>query len=250
MHPRIAQVLIEKPAVFQFLTKHRAVLQNMTPEGVKFLARNLRNSKDTLEEAAGDTHSSATGRTISLSNLSPEVVEQDVFSLIDDANLGPVEVSLPRESRRQRSCGVAFAVMQSQEMAQVAVRQLNGAFLKGSLVTVELLNGSLTNGWAQDARIEQDGTIDVDAIGEDAARTSRRISWKRDDELWDVALFDKNEPVKSLAERLGSSTGLAEAMVPMPAEAVARFHAAATRERAMERKMMQEAMDDGGPPPG
>lgn len=247
LHPGIAEFLITKPWVLEFLIKKRSVLQNFSAEGVKFLVRNLKNSRDTLEEAAGDMQGQSAGRTVTFSSLSPEVSEEEIMSLIDDAGLGPADVTLPRNSRNRRSCGVAFAVMPSTEAAHAAVRELHGAKLPGHPhpVRVDIVDGSLSNfsnAWStSNVRIDQNGTIDVETMGEDPM-SARRISWKKDEELWDVALFDRSEPVRTFGEKLSNLDGPATALVPMAAEAAARFHAAAKSERAEERKMMQDVM--------
>lgn len=233
---------MEKPAVLQFLKKHPAVMRNMNPEGVKFLVRNLKNSKETLEEAAGDVYSNSAGRTITFSNLLPEVVELDLDNLIGDAGLGPAEVTLPRESRKQKSCRVAFAVLASPEAAVEAVRELNGTKIRGVPVVVQLVDGNLVDSWSvSHAKMDESGPIDVDAMEDDT--NHRRISWKKDDELWDVSLFDRDESVQNFKERLlCSAADIVGAMAPMSEEAAARFNAAATRERAEEREMMQDAL--------
>eukprot|EP00933_Yihiella_yeosuensis_P022928 TRINITY_DN17945_c0_g1_i1.p1 TRINITY_DN17945_c0_g1~~TRINITY_DN17945_c0_g1_i1.p1 ORF type:complete len:586 (-),score=112.90 TRINITY_DN17945_c0_g1_i1:207-1964(-) len=227
LDPRIVQVLLKRPDILGFLQKHSSVLKNMNADGVAFLARNLRNSKDTQEDAV--MLEDGAGCQITVSNLSPEVTEQQIAVFIAEAGLGEAQkVSLPRESRRQRSCGVAFVVMHSREAAREAVQTLNGKTLFGNSLSVELVDGG------------DSSPVSQSDIPSGENRRGRRIRWKSDDELWDVAMFDRSESVDDFKMQLQTRT----APVPAPVDQIehARFQAAASAERAEERKRVRDAL--------
>lgn len=221
LDPRIAKVLMERPAILEFLSKHRSVMQNMNAESIAFLTRNLRNSKDTLEEE--DEEDGCQTCTVTVSNLHPEVREIDVSQIFTASGLYPVEVRLPRESRRQRSCGVAMVALPSREDARGAVRDLQGAVIRGRPVRIEAADGDTTEG-----RGANNGK-------------RRGIQWRQDDELWDVALFERTESILEFRDRIESSAAPEAALQPT-AEASQRFQAAAKSERAEERKLVREAL--------
>merc|ERR1712113_1097183 len=124
---RITKVLLERPHILQFLLKHPSVMHNLNAEGIAFLVRNLRNANDTQEEASlSDARTKQCSVTISKLDL--EATEADVAELFHKAGwLDSPEVLLPRESRRQRSCGVAYVMLPSQKAAFDIVRELRGA---------------------------------------------------------------------------------------------------------------------------
>lgn len=221
LDPRIAKVLMQRPAILEFLSKHRSVMQNMNAESIAFLTRNLRNSKDTQEEE--DEEDGCQTCTVTVSNLHPEVCEADVSQIFTASGLYPVEVSLPRESRRQRSCCVALVALPSREDARGAVRDLQGAVIRGRPVRIEAADGDTTEG-----RGANNGK-------------RRGIQWRQDDELWDVALFERTESIVEFRDRIESSAAPVTVLQPT-AEASQRFQAAAKSERAEERKLVREAL--------
>ncbi|CAE8719932.1 unnamed protein product, partial [Polarella glacialis] len=155
-------------------------------------------------------------------------------------------VSLPRESRRKRSCGVAFVVLGSREDARRAIQRLQGSALLGYPIIVEPVDGDVSPFYQSDGAAT-DAVHPQDAAGEAQPGGSRRISWKVDDELWDVAMFDKNESVEEFKSRMeakkaGDSAPDGGGGVP---KAHARFQAAASAERADERKLVREALSPG-----
>lgn len=222
LDPRIARVLMERPAILEFLSKHRSVMQNMNAESIAFLTRNLRNSKDTQEEE--DEEVGCQTCTVSVSNLHPEVCEADVSQVFTASGLYPVEVSLPRESRRQRTCGVALVALPSREDARGAVRDLQGAVVRGRPVRIEAADGDATEG-----------------RGANNGGKRRGIQWRQDDELWDVALFERTESIVEFRDRIEGSAATVPVLQPT-AEASQRFQAAAKSERAEERKLVGEAL--------
>ena len=121
-----------------------------------------------------------------MTNLHPEVIEGDIMTLMDEHGFGPAEVTLPRESRKQRSCCVASVVLPSRDAARVAVRELQGSVLRGRRMSVEPADRATSS--------PSRGGSMVDDAGK-AKATGRRIAWRTDEELWEVALFDRFESV-------------------------------------------------------
>lgn len=226
LDPRITKVLMERPVILEFLRKHRSVMSNMNAQTIAFLVRNLRNSKDTQEEESmADDEDDGGTCTVTVSNLHPEATEDDVSDMLSGAGLYPVEVNLPRESRRQRSCGVAFAVLPTREAARSAVRELQGAVVRGRAVRIEPADGA-----------------NLAARPTAGDRGARRIKWKQEEELWDVALFDKTESVLDFRERVSSSSSRPPELHEVQADASARFQAAARKEHEEERKLVRDAL--------
>mmetsp|Transcript_12928 Transcript_12928/g.36187 ORF Transcript_12928/g.36187 Transcript_12928/m.36187 type:complete len:237 (+) Transcript_12928:148-858(+) len=226
----IRWALMQNPQLLEFLRKHRSVMQNLNPENLKFLTRNVqRTSKsDSTMQQAG----SAAGRAIRISGLPPEATEADLEALLHRQGFSPAEVSLACESRFRRSVGVAIAVLPSLDMANEAIAELGKATLNGHRLHVE---------WAGAPPGQREAG-------------GRRIAWKKDDELWDVAIFDKFESVLTFSERIANHTMPApSAAVVAPASseaaealtAMARaeeFREAMARERAEEAQRVREAL--------
>lgn len=225
LDPRIVRVLLDKPVILDFLTKHPSVMQNITADSVGFLTRNLRNSKETLEDASLDDEEGSSGCQVTMSGIPFEATEQEIADVVIQFGLGQAKVSIPRESRRQRSSGTAFVLMSSREEAMAAVSRLNGAVLNNRKISVHLTDGGSPPS-QEDAPVR-------------SSRRGRRIKWKLDEELWDVALFDRTETVDEFKQKLEAK--IAPAMGPVPAQAHARFEAAASAERADEKMHFSEA---------
>jgi len=77
--------------------------------------------------------------------------------------------------------------------------------------------------------------------GDHEGNSGRRILWKDDEQLWEVALFDKMESVLSFSEHIANSTDDV-AMQPAAPGACARFQAAVRNEHAEEKKLVREAL--------
>lgn len=231
LDPRIAKVLLETPVLLEFLSKHRSIMHNLNAENIGFLSRNLRNSKGTQLASASEDH--VINRSITLTNLHPEVIEGDIMTLMDENGFGPAEVTLPRESRKQRSCCVATVVLPTRDAARVAVRELQGSVLRGRGIRVEPADRATSS--------PSRGSSMVDDAGK-AKASGRRIAWRTDEELWEVALFDRFESVNHFKGRLDSSDTTSVGVETSPAEASARFLAAVKHEHAAERKLVREAL--------
>lgn len=221
LHPVYVDMLLKNPVTLDFLAKHPSVMGNLNADNVKFLIRNImRSSQDSKqqEDVTQRQAGSATGRSITISNLPAEATESDVVSLLSKAGLGSVEVSLARDSRYRRSCGVAWATLASRQAAMEAVKELHNIKVHGQRVRVE------------------------SAVGASSHKGGgRRIAWKQDDELWDVAIFDRFESVLNFRERVNSHTAMAPAAVVAP-ESAERFREATARERAEEARRVREAL--------
>jgi len=231
--PRIKEAIMQRPAILEFLSKHRSVLQNLNAETVMFLNRNLRNSKDTLEAGLQDEEADAEDRTIMIANLHPQATEDDVATLLEGSDIVAEEVTLPRESRRQRSCCVAYAVLSSREAAMEAVLELKNASLRGHVVDVQLADRNLSSPLRGP---QPNGALSLDGGEKD----KRRISWRNDEELWEVALFDRAESTEEFRQRIDNNVPC-ETAAPA-AGASERFQAAAKREHADERERVREAL--------
>lgn len=227
LHPVYADMLLRNPAVLDFLLKHPSVMKNLNADNVKFLTRNImrsfKNSKQQDEAVARRAESSAS-RAITISSLPLEATESDIASLLAKAGLGAADVSLARESRYRRSCGVAFAMLSSRSLAKRAVAELRGAVVHGQRILVEHAGGAA-----------------------EGRKGGRRIAWKDDDELWDVALFDKTESVVdfSVKVRTHASPQPASSAAEEPGAALAaasRFREATAREHAEEARRVREAL--------
>lgn len=241
LDPRIAGMLKDRPEILQFLTKHPQVLKNMNADGISFLTRNLRNTK---KPKTSKEEGLVAGRTLVLQNLHPNATEREVLELLDMSDLSPAEVTIPRESRKQRSCGVAYAVLRSTAAARSALRILEGATLRGLELHVELVDGKRSVVMPDPVDLE---FVDIDAE-EAAARDkppshNRRVKWKCDEELWEVALYDRNESVADFGSKILSHANQApEAGVALLQGDSAQFQAAAKSEREQERKLVREAL--------
>merc|ERR1712151_132727 len=79
-----------------------------------------------------------------------------------------------------------------------------------------------------------------------SGRTNRRIAWRQDDELWEVALFDRNESVTEFVSRLQMCSPSLRppggGAVAGSEEHSARFQAWARSEREAERMIVREAL--------
>merc|ERR1712217_196161 len=151
----------------------------------------------------------------------------ELSDILNQASFDPEDISVPRESRKQRSCGIALVMFSSRVEARSAIAQLDGAKVRDRVIHASTTDGSAA------------GSI-IDDLTGNGPDNDRRLQWKQDDELWDVALFDRNESVSEFNGRLQSHT--APAAPANHVEATARFQAAVTRERAEERKLVQEAL--------
>ncbi|CAE7906089.1 unnamed protein product [Symbiodinium microadriaticum] len=191
---RIALVLMQKPHMLEFLKKHPSVFANMNVDSLAYIGRNLKNARSSLQ--AQDS-SDATGRTVTISNLTELTTEKDIVDFFADVQLQAEKVDLPRESRRKRPCGTAFVVLPSSEQASLAVSTLNGQLLNGKSVSVELVDGSL-----DDSEGEGEGGEGGEGNGADGSRGSKRVRWRDDDELWQVVVFSPKETVHELQQRI------------------------------------------------
>eukprot|EP00927_Polykrikos_kofoidii_P054361 TRINITY_DN48788_c0_g1_i1.p1 TRINITY_DN48788_c0_g1~~TRINITY_DN48788_c0_g1_i1.p1 ORF type:complete len:800 (+),score=147.02 TRINITY_DN48788_c0_g1_i1:215-2614(+) len=228
---RIAHVLVSRPIIYEFLAKHRGVMSQMNPENIRYLTRNLKRSKETLDAAKPEAQQGGVaGRTITLSNLHPEVTEDDVVALLDRCGLDPLEVKLPLESRRRRSCCTAFALLPSIEAARDAARRLQNIKVRGRTIIVESADGNIA--------------VRKPAHSSDTPEETKlpRISWQSNEELWEVALFDRSESVGEFRGRMKTAEALPAATAMKPSEFSARFQARARSEREEEGKVVREAL--------
>eukprot|EP00440_Ansanella_granifera_P071797 gb/GFBE01077915.1/.p1 GENE.gb/GFBE01077915.1/~~gb/GFBE01077915.1/.p1 ORF type:complete len:151 (+),score=25.71 gb/GFBE01077915.1/:1-453(+) len=145
--------------------------------------------------------------------------------MVVQAGLTVSQVSLPRESRRQRSCGVAFVVLPSREDAQIAVERLNGSTLGENMLSVEPVDGTLQK-----------------SVEDKSANSQRRIRWKPDDELWQVAVFAKEESVERFRERMEDGTSSVMTVSMSPHKGDARFQAARSAELSLEKRLVRNAL--------
>lgn len=230
LDPRIARVLMDRPGLFGFLQKHPDVLQNLNADSLSFLQRNLKNVQRTRQEAQ-ETPETA-GVTVTVSGLAERTTEQDVNQLVKDIQLEAIKVTLPRESRRKRSCGTAFVLLPSLANAQKVVERLNGARLHQKDLTVELLEdrGHATPG--------------MSTSGGDRPR----VKWKADSELWEVIVFSPEESVACLGQRINNRDfqPLAAAYSTQPSSSQqihhSKFQAARRAEEMMESKQVRKAL--------
>ena len=103
------------------------------------------------------------GCTVTVSGLHAETKEEDVRQRFHDIELEPLKVTLPRESRRQKSCGTSFVMLKSSAEAQAAVHQLNGTLIHEQPITVSFL------------------------MTENPERKpAPRVKWAKDSELWEA----------------------------------------------------------------
>lgn len=232
LDPRVVEVIMKNPQICEFLSKHRSVYQNLNAENLRFLIRNLQTSRETMNESNAD-EDEVTARTITISSLPPQATEMDVMELLDGVGLGSEEVSLPRESRRQKSCGVAYVVLSSRDAARRAVRDLQGALVRGRGVRLEMADGVFASPNRRRGQDEPEGE------GDD----KRRLVWHQDENLWEVALFDGSESVVEFQERLKSTDPSQQLQVgKVVARDSASFLNQAKREHEDEKKRMQEAL--------
>ena len=159
LDPRIVHVLNERPQLLKFLQKHPNVLyKNLNSDALAFLHRNLQNSQRTRQE-----QDVTMGCTVTVSGLHGETKEEDVRQRFHDIELEPLKVTLPRESRRQKSCGMSFVMLKSVAEAQAAVHQLNGTLIHEQPITVAFL------------------------MTENPKRKpAPRVKWAKDSELWEA----------------------------------------------------------------
>lgn len=233
LDPRIVEVIKKNPQICEFLSKHRSVYQNLNAENLRFLIRNLQTSREVTNVDNPD-EDELIARTVTISNLHPQATEMDVMELLDGAGLGSEDVSLPRESRRQRSCGVAYVVLSSRDAVRRSVRDLQGALVRGRGVRVEMADGV----FASPSR--RRGQDEPELEQGDA---KRRLLWQQDENLWDVAFFDGSESVAEFQERLKSTDPNQNIQVgKVVAGASARFRDQARSEHEDEKKRMQEAL--------
>jgi len=279
LDPRITDMLVKNPSILNFLAKHRSVMQNLNADNLKFLTRNLRNLRSTQADSMFDEMEVA-ARTVMVSNLHPEATEDDISTLFDGYGVSRSEVSLPRESRKRRSCCVATVVLPTRDTALEVIRELQGVLVRGRQIRVESAAGA-----GGSPRMGYNGDLAQQRAGGDCVVTSgvdgRRIKWKQNEDLWRVVLFDRGESVVDFGRRLESASAIqpppapaddgaagaaaggceivaVDAASPAPetgsgANAIvkhAKFQAAAKREHEEERKMVREALAraaaDGG----
>lgn len=259
LDPRIAAVLIARPDVHEFLRKHPGIMNacSLNAENIKFITRNLKNARQTSTD--DDKHSASThSTTVTVSNLHPDVREEDVSGIFERLGVPTMDVCLPRESRRQRSCGTAFVILPSREAAREAVRRLQNAQLMGRTLQAESAAGNLNSPVRRPSPGgPANATIDVDALEDPFAAAgvaaegpngsggaAGRVSWQEDAQLWEVVLFDKCDSVSEFGERLaGNAAAPTAAAAPeVTAEVHAKFQAAAKSERAQESQVVREAL--------
>lgn len=229
LEPAYASMLMNNPKIKEFLLKHPHVMKNLNADNVKFLIRNVMRSCRNAKQKHGDSvheAGSAAGRALTISNLPLDATESDIALLFARAGLGHVEVSLARESRYRRSCGIAFAILDSREAAEEAIAELQDAFVHGHRITVECAGGG---------------------DGGEGSGGGRRIAWKEDDELWEVALYDRFESVLEFRGRVQESAAGATPNLPplaavLPPESARAFKEAASRERVEESRRVREAL--------
>jgi len=223
--------LSEQPTLRYFLLKHPHVMKNLSPDNIAFLTRNIKRStsSDQLVSDSEDT----IGRTVRITNLPPDVGEPELQSLFRGHSVGKAELSIPRESRSRRTVGVGSAIFRTQADAERAIPLIR---------SIEVLGRRLHAEWmgAPPGKKPEDG--------------GRRIAWKHDDELWEVALFDRFESVLTFSEHLQHPDEAldqteAEASVEVgeitPEDAVARnmeFQRATAREHAEEANSVRQAL--------
>lgn len=222
MDPQIASLLKEKPHIHEFLKKHPSVLQNISADTIAYLTTNLQKAWDTQVLKGED---STSGSQVTVSNLPVEATEQEVANLFADAGIGLVQVNLPRESRNQTPCGVAWVGVSSPEVAKTAVERLHGGVILQQKVVVE---------WLED-------THSAAPTPEADVTEPPRLSWKSNHELWREVVFLKDESIEEFKLRM--DRGMSDQTPKMPAEG---FRAAAGAERAKEAAVVREALSSSG----
>lgn len=229
LDPRIQEHIAANPSLADFLSKHKSVFQNLNEDSVGFLRRQLEQSKSkpsAEEEAERDEEAEVASRTVLVRNMSAEATESEVQQMFDCSGLQPELVTVPRESRRQRTCGVAYVQLASQEAAHRAVREMQCAQLCGKLVAVEMASSATPR----------------PVSANDASEDRANVAWLDETSLWEVALFDRHESVVEFRGRLQGGPSTLPAQVPIDH---ARFQEATRREHAEERERIRQAL--GGP---
>ncbi|CAE7671694.1 ptprf [Symbiodinium sp. CCMP2592] len=236
LDPRIALVLMENPDMLEFLKKHPSVFANMNVDSLAYIGRNLKNARSSLQ--AQDS-SDATGRTVTISNLTELTTETDIVNFFAAVQLTAEKVDLPRESRRKRPCGTAFVVLPSSEQALLAVSTLNGQLLNGKSVPVELVDGSLDDGGQGERRSGEGEGGDGPS-----QRGSKRVRWRDDDELWQVVVFSTKEKVHDLKQRMEKQDFAAPSAkaAKHSRTATASFEAARRVDMELERRHAPKAL--------
>ena len=125
LDPRIVQDLLDRPQLLSYLQKAPSILANLNPENLLLLLKLWRDGLHGEEEEPGALRPETVSVTVS--GLAEESSEGHIQQLFFDINISPLRVSLPRESRRKKSCGTAFVVLESPEHATIAVDRLNHA---------------------------------------------------------------------------------------------------------------------------
>merc|ERR1712048_237717 len=123
-------------------------------------------------------HEAAASRSVTISRLPQEATVDDVVALFDD--FGPVEVDLPRESRKKRHVGIAYVTLLDPRAAVQAVRAINGFDFRAASDP----NATITRIYA---------SLCVPGVAPPEA--PERISWKRSDELWEVHMYNESASV-------------------------------------------------------
>lgn len=218
MDPQIASLLKEKPHIHEFLKKHPSVLQNISADTIAYLTTNLQKAWDTQVLKGGD---STSGSQVTVSNLPIGATEEEVAKLFADAGLGLVQVNLPRESRNQTPCGVAWVGVSSPEVAKTAMERLNGSAVLQQKVVVD---------WLED-------THSAVPTPEASLTEPARLSWKSNHELWREVVFLKDESIEEFKLRM--ERGMSIHTPKTPAEG---FRAAAGAERVKEAAVVREAL--------
>ncbi|CAK9003175.1 Receptor-type tyrosine-protein phosphatase F [Durusdinium trenchii] len=188
LDPRIVKVLLERPQLHELLQQHPDVLHQPSPEALACIRRLLSNSQQKHQD------DDSAGCTITVSRLSENSTEEDVSQLLVDIGLQPKKVTLPRESKRKKSCGTAFVLLPSKLDADKAVERLHGAHLNEKVLVVNYL----------------DPTHSTDPTHHDGGR---RVQWKPDSQLWEaqmdtlelkrpVIVFSPDESVETLRRRI------------------------------------------------
>lgn len=229
LDPRIAKAIVSNPKIADFLSKHQSVFQNLNSDSLAFLARHLEHAKGSAKDESSQEEVEAASRTVLVRNVSPEASESQVKMMFDCSGFHAESVTLPRESRRQRTCGVAYVLLASREAASRAVQEMQHAQLCGKLITLELANSAQP----RPAVTMTDGSEDP----------PRHVAWLDDTSLWEVALFDRQESVVEFRGRLQGGTSTLPAQGPIDHE---RFQEATRREHAEERERIRQALSSPG----
>jgi len=230
--PRVVHKLQTNPKIMEFLNRHPNVWKNFNNENVAFLVRRLEKSRATNEESGEHVIDADTSdedhRSIVFSRLHQKLEATDIEDMLVDASCVPRRVSIPRESRRKRSCGLAYAVLESREEAERAVEALHEKVVMGQPISVtHLVKGK-----------------PADALAP-SGEHRRKIRWKEEEALWDVAVYDPNVRIAEMGRNLHKPDPNSEAVVFGSAGNNDRsgFKAAARADMEAEAMMVRKALN-------